>query len=75
MTVWFFAEGTPDSWLLNPNIGSAVFTFTGTTTYWVDESGTWARAMTVGPIMPGTYDITADFSTTLLNVRRGVYIE
>jgi len=49
-----------------------VYSFTGTTTMIV-TSGTRAM-LTVGPVNPGTYDITADSITTLLNVKRNVGI-
>ncbi len=53
---------------------SAIFYFSGTASCVITESGT--RIMVkVGPVNPGTYDITADGPTTLLNVKRNVHVE
>ena len=50
-----------------------LFSFSGTATAEWINGGTKAT-ITVGPVNPGTYDITADSTTTLLNVKRNVGI-
>ncbi len=72
INVGFYEVDKPDSWLLNP--GSAVYYFSGTTTINTD-SGTRAYFLCPGPVAPGTYDVTADTSTTLLNVKRNIGIQ
>ncbi len=72
LNIGFYPPGSPNSWLLNP--GSAIYYFPGTATAEWINGGTKAT-VTVGPVNPGTYDITADSSTTLLNVKKGVHIE
>ncbi|MFO8100598.1 MAG: hypothetical protein R6U37_00300, partial [Dehalococcoidia bacterium] len=71
--VGFYPPGSSNEVLLNP--GSATYYFSGTATCVGPPvvSGTSARLI-VGPVNSGTYDITADSTTTLLNVKRSVYI-
>jgi len=72
LTVCFCPEDSDDNTLLNP--GTEIPCFSGTATAeWI--SGGTKATITVGPVNSGTYDITADSSTTLLNVKRGVHIE
>ncbi|MFO8101711.1 MAG: hypothetical protein R6U37_06065, partial [Dehalococcoidia bacterium] len=73
LDVCFCPANSGTETLLNPGTESSCFS--GTTTYVAPtvESGTRAL-LTVGPVNPGTYDITADSSTTLLNVKRNVGI-
>ena len=68
LTVCFCPEGSD---VLNPGTSPC---FTGTATAEWYGGGTKAT-ITVGPVNLGTYDITADCSTTLLNVKRSVHIE
>lgn len=68
LTVCFCPEGSD---VLNPGASPC---FTGTATAEWYGGGTKA-VVTVGPVNSGTYDITADSTTTLLNVKRGVHIE
>ncbi len=68
LTVCFCPEGSD---VLNPGTSPC---FTGTATAEWYGGGTKAT-VTVGPVNSGTYDITADSSTTLLNVKRSVHIE
>lgn len=72
LNIGFYPSGSPDNWFLNP--GSANYYFPGTATAEWINGGTKAT-VTVGPVASGTYDITADSSTTLLNVKKGVHIE
>ncbi len=53
----------------------AIYWFEGTTSGTSTMSGTRAYFHCPEPVAPGTYDITADSSTTLMNVKRNVYIE
>ena len=53
---------------------SATYWFTGTTTATVFMGGTRAWFQCPSPVAVGTYDITADSETTLMNVRRAVGI-
>ena len=69
LTVCFCPSNSGTATLLNP--GSEIPCFTGITTAVIAAGGTRAM-MTVGPVSPGTYDITADSSTTLMNVKRNV---
>ncbi|GEM_PF-2621699 len=72
VNVGFYPEGSPNEWLKDPEF--AMYYFSGTTNCVSTESGT--RVMVaVGPVSSGTYDITADTPTTLMNVNRGVHIE
>ncbi len=50
-----------------------LYSFNGTTSLNTD-SGTRAYFLCPDPVTPGTYDITADSTTTLLNVKRNVGI-
>lgn len=71
VSIGFYAPDSSSSVLMEPD--SALFYFNGTSTCIPTTSGT--RAMiTVGPVNPGTYDITADSPTSLMNVHRGVSI-
>ena len=72
MEVGFYEEASPVSWLLNP--GSAMYYFSGTATFVSTVQGDRAMLL-VGPIMSGTYDITADISSTLMNVKRSASIQ
>ncbi len=70
--IGFYPPGLDSANLMDSAL--ALFYFSGTSVCTSTANGT--RAMvTVGPVNPGTYDITADSPTTLLNVKRGVYIE
>ena len=69
--IGFYPPDSSDSTLLNP--GAAIHYFTGTTCCVNIPSGTRAQ-LTVGHVPSGNYDITADSSTTLLNVKRSVHI-
>jgi len=71
VSVGFFPAGKPDSWLFNP--GSATSYYSGTASCISTQSGTMARFI-VGEVPPGTYDITVDSLTTLMNVKRNVGI-
>ena len=72
VSIGFYAPNSDSSMLVEPN--SAMFYFHGTSTCVPTDSGT--RAMiTVGPVNPGTYDITADSPTSLMNVHRNVPIK
>lgn len=73
INVGFYPPNSPDNWLLAP--GSASYYFSGTTSAVGTASGTRAYFQCPDPVLPGTYDITADSSTTLLNVKRAVPIE
>ena len=53
---------------------AALYWFEGTTFGTITESGTRAHFQCPTLINPGNYDITADSSTTLLNVKRDVRI-
>ncbi len=68
LTVGFFEPGAD---VMN---ATPTYSFTGTTTMIV-TSGTRAMLTVVGTVNPGTYDITADSPTTLLNVKRSVNIQ
>ncbi|MFO8102278.1 MAG: hypothetical protein R6U37_08990 [Dehalococcoidia bacterium] len=71
LTVCFCPENSDNDTLLNP--GTDVPCFTGTANAeWIN--GGTRSTVTLGPVNPGTYDITADSSTTLLNVKRSVHI-
>jgi len=72
INIGFYSTGKPDSWFLNP--GSAMYYFSGTTTAISTDGGTRAYFQCPDPIAPGTYDITADSTTTLLNVKKGISI-
>ncbi len=72
LNVGFYPPGSSNAVLLNP--GSAIYYFPGTATAELISGGTKAT-VTVGPVKSGTYDITADSSTTLLNVKKGVHID
>ncbi len=72
LNIGFYPPGSSNAVLLNP--GSATYYFPGTATAEWINGGTKAT-VTVGPVNSGTYDITADSSTTLLNVKKGVYIQ
>lgn len=72
LTVCFCPEGSDDNTLLYP--GLEIPCFTGTASAEWIAGGTKAAVM-VGPVSSGTYDITADSSTTLLNVKRSVHID
>ncbi len=70
--IGFYPPGSSSHILMNPDL--ALFYFTGTSSCINTAEG--IRAMiNVGPVNPGTYDITADSPTTLLNVKRNVHIE
>jgi len=73
ITIGFYPPNSPDDWLLNP--ASAMYSFSGTTSAFDTVSGTRAFFSCPEPVAPGTYDITADSSTTLLNVKRSVHIQ
>ncbi len=69
LTVCFCPEGSDDSALLNP--GPEIHCFTGTSTAeWIN--GATRATITVEDVYRGTYDVTVDSSTTLLNVKRSV---
>ena len=72
INVGFYPTDKPDTWLLNP--GSATHYFSGTTMM-VTDGGTRAYFECPEPVIPGTYDITTDSDTTLMNVKRGVNIK
>ncbi len=72
LTVCFCPENSDDSVLLNP--GQEVPCFVETAVAKWFNGGTKAT-VTVGPVSFGTYDITVDSSTTLLNVKKGVQIQ
>ncbi len=65
-------SGTP---VLFSGSATADFWFEGTTSGTITASGTRAYFQCPEPVSPGTYDITADSTTTLLNVKRAVHIE
>ena len=69
--VGFYPEYSSTSVLLDPD--SATYYFSGTATYVLSGTQSLARLI-VGPVNSGTYDITTDSTTTLLNVKRSVYI-
>jgi len=72
VNIGFYPPGSRPQILMNPDL--ALFYFTGTSSCINTVEG--IRAMVnVGPVNPGTYDITADSPTTLLNVKRNVHIE
>ncbi len=73
INIGFYPANSGTSTLLNP--GSAIFYFSGTTTYIAPAGETGTRAFYLAaPVDPGIYDITADSTTTLLNVKREVTI-
>ncbi|MFO8102420.1 MAG: hypothetical protein R6U37_09710 [Dehalococcoidia bacterium] len=73
INVGFYPANSGTTVLLNP--GSAIFYFSGTTTYVAPAGETGTRAFYLAaPVDPGSYDITADSATTLLNVKREVDI-
>ncbi len=72
INVGFYPPNSPDSWLLNP--ASATYYFSGTTALSIYGGGTRAYFQCPDPVNPGTYDVTAVSTTTLLNVKRNVSI-
>jgi len=72
INVGFYPSNSPNNWLLNP--ASAAYYFSGTTSLSTYGGGTRAYFLCPDPIAPGTYDITADSITTLMNVKRNVGI-
>ncbi len=56
-------------------VDAPLYSFSGTTTAISTQGGTRAYFLCPDPIEAGTYDITADSSTTLLNVKRNVNIQ
>ncbi len=55
-------------------VDTPLYHFDGITTAVSSVSGTRAYFQCPDPINPGTYDITTDSTTTLLNVKRNVFI-
>ncbi|GEM_PF-4326634 len=72
LTICFCPDDYDDNQLVNP--GSDALCSTGTASAEWINGGTKATR-TVGPVAPGTYHVTADSTTTLLNVKRNVHIE
>ncbi len=72
VNIGFYPPNSDLATLAEPE--SAIFYFSGTTSCMITQSGTRV-AVEVGPVNPGTYDITADGPTTLLNVKRNVHVE
>ncbi len=70
--VGFYPPNSDDATLLNPN--AATYYFNGTTNFYGPTNGTRAYYHCPGQVDPGTYDITVDSTTTLLNVKREVQI-
>ncbi len=77
---------SPDGWQVPITVGffepggdvlvdTPTYSFSGTTMAVSTAGGTRAYFQCPDYVNPGTYDITADSSTTLLNVKRAVYIE
>jgi len=71
LKVCFCPEFSDDNTLLNPGIDVPCFSGTANAEWY---GGGTRATVTVGPVKSGTYDITADISTTLLNVKRSVHI-
>jgi len=71
INIGFYPVGSGTATLLNP--ASATYYFTGTTSM-VVTTGTRAYFQCPEPVAPGTYDITVDSSTSLMNVKRNVGI-
>ncbi len=72
LTVCFCPDTYNDSQLVNP--GSDSFCFSGTAAAVQKYGGTRAY-INVGPVASGTYHITTDSNTTLLNVKKDTHIE
>lgn len=72
VNIGFYPPNSDPAILAEP--ASSLFYFSGTANCLMTESGTKIM-VEVGPVNPGTYDITADTPTTLLNVKRNVHIE
>lgn len=72
VNIGFYPPGSDRATLRNPQ--AALFYFSGTTDCTATLGGT-RTMVTVGPVNPGTYDITADSPTTLMNVKRNIHIE
>ena len=68
--VGFYPIDSGTDTILNP--GSAMYYYSGTTSYSVTAAGT--RASYKMGLFTGIYDMIVDSSTTLLNVKRGVSI-
>ncbi len=69
ITVGFFEPGS-DVLSATP-----LYSFSGTTIMGITSNGTRAFFYCPAPVVPGTYDITTDSETTLLNIKRNVFIE
>lgn len=71
LDVGFYDPYSSDSDLLDPD--KADHYFSGTA-YYVDNGGDPYAEITVGHVPSDNYDITVDSETTLLNVKRNVYV-